>query len=173
MGGYIHTQVRAETVELKAVLDERRTQLSDLRRHLDRESTKNGVLEAEVQHRAARNGRSDARLRGLEGAFDQVLRGERLIESRAAALEADLAVFSAEHRKFSEEIGLAGARLDRADGALGERESGVADTVRIQDNLPCDLKGYKMGPCSRGNEVILGISCRSIDNERSGSLPRK
>lgn len=125
------------------MLDERRMQLSDLRRHLEKESTKNGMVQAEVEKRTTRNQRGDARLRELEDAFDQVLRDERLIESRAAALEADLAVFASEHRELQENVAVAAARLDRAEGALQERERAVAETRRESDRLDACVRDWR------------------------------
>lgn len=145
------TQVRAESVELKAVLDEGRTQLSDLRRHLEKESSDNGALEAVVRHRASRNGRGEARLRELESAFESVLADERLVvEPRAAGLAADLAAFAAEHRRVRRKVGLAASGLGRAEARLGERELALAGRREASDGLDADVRRLRRAVAERG-----------------------
>lgn len=124
-----YAQVRAESVEVKAVLNERRTQLSDLRQHLEKESTENGNLEAVVQHRHSKNDKGAARLRELELQFTQLLADDNAIASRAAALESDLGVFNQDHRQIREKISLAASQLDRAEATIADRESAISQSL--------------------------------------------
>lgn len=129
-------QVRAESTELKATLDDRRAQLADLRRHLEKESTENGILEAAVQHRASRNERGDVRLREeLESALDHVIQDEEIISSRATAVESDVAAIEEEHRQVQERIRRAASWLNRAAGNLDERERTLAEGQRESARL--------------------------------------
>lgn len=130
-----YAQVRAESVELKSVLDNRRTQLSDLRRHLEKESSENGTLEAVVQHRTSKNAKGDARLRELEREFNQILKDDRVIASRAAALECDLGVFTQEPRRVRELINPATSQLERAEAYLEKRESSLTEGLRESERL--------------------------------------
>ena len=124
-----YAQVRAESVEVKAVLNERRTQLSDLRQHLEKESTENGNLEAVVQHRNCKNDKGAARLRELEVQFSQLLKDDSAVASRAAALESDLGVYNQEHRQAREKISLAASQLDRGEANV------VRESVRSPKSL--------------------------------------
>lgn len=130
-----YAQVRAESVEVKAVLNERRTQLSDLRQHLENESTENGNLEAVVQHRNAKNDKGAARLRELEVQFAQLLKDDSAIASRAAALESDLGVYNQEHRQVRENISLAASQLDRGEANVVERERAISESLKESEIL--------------------------------------
>lgn len=130
-----YAQVRAESVEVKAVLNERRTQLSDLRQHLEKESTENGNLEAVVQHRNSKNDKGAARLRELEVQFSQLLNDDSAIASRAAALESDLGVYNQEHRQVREKISLAASQLDRGEANVAERERAISESLKESERL--------------------------------------
>lgn len=130
-----YAQVRAESVELKAALDDRRTQLSDLRQHLENESSENGILEAAVQHRNSKNNKSEARLAALESEFNRILEDDRLIATRVAALEADLSIFTEEHRCIQEKIILVSSHLDGAEATLSKRERAFAEGLRESERL--------------------------------------
>lgn len=140
-------------MEIKAVLDGRRTQLSDLRRHLEKESSENGTLEAVVHHRTSRNERGGARLRDLEAGFERILRDEQLIASRADALESDLAVFAVEHRRVREKLSLAVSRLERAESGLEERERAHADGRRESNRLGAAVQRWRRKVAER--EALL------------------
>lgn len=146
-------QARAESVELKAVLDDHRTQLSDLRRHLEKESSENGTLEAVVQHRAARNVVGDARLRELEAMFKQVLADEGQIASRAAALESDLVVFTTEHKRIRDKIATAASCLDLAQAGLLRRERALAAAQSESDTLTAAVEAGRRAVADR--EALL------------------
>lgn len=146
-------QARAESVELKAVLDDHRTQLSDLRRHLEKESSENGTLEAVVQHRAARNATGDARLRELEAMFKQVLADEGHIASRAAALESDLAIFATEHARIQEKVATAASWVDLAHANLLQRERTLAAAQSESDRLAAAVEAGRRAVAER--EALL------------------
>lgn len=130
-----YAQVRAESVQLKSVLDDRRTQLSDLRRHLEKESSKSGALEAVVQHRSSKNDKGVARLSALERDFNVIVDDDRVISSRATAFESDLGVITQEHRRIREMVSSVAAQLDRAQAALDERERVLDATARETERL--------------------------------------
>lgn len=130
-----YAQVRAESVELKAVLDGRRTQLSDLRRHLENESSENGTLEAVVQHRGSKNDKGDARLEVLEHEFSKIVKDDKVIAAGAEALESDLGVFAQEHRRVREKTSFARGQLDRVDAELNKREHAIAECMRESERL--------------------------------------
>lgn len=130
-----YAQVRAESVEVKAVLNERRAQLSDLRQHLEKESTENGNLEAVVQHRNSKNDKGAVRLRELEVQFTQLLKDDSVIASRAAALESDLGVYNQEHRQVREKISLAASQLDRVEAKVVERERAISESIKESERL--------------------------------------
>lgn len=130
-----YAQVRAESVELKAVLDGRRTQLSDLRRHLERESSENGTLEAMVQHRSTKNNRGDARLQELENDFTRILKDDQAVASRAATLESDLSVFTVEGRRAREKASLAASQLDTVESFLEIKERALAQGIQESESL--------------------------------------
>lgn len=130
-----YAQVRAESVELKAVLDDRRTQLSDLRRHLENESSENGTLEAVVQHRGSKNDKGDARLETLERDFSEIVKDDKIIAARAEALESDLGVFTQEHRRVREKTSFARGQLGRADAELIKREHAIVEGMRESERL--------------------------------------
>lgn len=135
-----YAQVRAESVEVKAVLNERRTQLSDLRQHLEKESTENGNLEAVVQHRNCKNDKGAARLRELEVQFSQLLKDDSAVASRAAALESDLGVYNQEHRQAREKISLAASQLDRGEANVVERERAISEIFNESERLDAAIQ---------------------------------
>lgn len=135
------------------MLDERRTQLSDLRRHLEKESSENGALEAVVRHRASRNGRGADRLRELDLAFEGVLAGERLLDSRASGLAADLAAFAAEHRRVRRRVGRAAADLGLAERSLRKRERTLALGREESGRLDAGVRRRRLSVAER--EALL------------------
>lgn len=155
-------------MELKAVLDDRRTQLADLRRHLEKESSENGTLEAALQHRASRNDRGDGRFREhLEGKFHRVVEDERLIGSRADALECDLAVFEEEHLRAREKVQGAVSWLNRAAAELEERERALAEAERESAGLVEAVREGRRVVCER--EVLLTVSVGGKPRVRTGT----
>lgn len=130
-----YAQVRAESVQLKIVLDERRTQLSDLRRHLEKESSENGTLEAVVQHRSEKNKKGDTKLAALELDFSVIVGDDRVIASRLAGFESDLAVMTQEYRRAKEQTSFVATQLDRVEAALDQREHTVAAVLRESERL--------------------------------------
>ncbi|CAM9545933.1 unnamed protein product [Hapterophycus canaliculatus] len=153
-----YAQVQEESVELKAVLDDRRMQLADLRRHLEKESSENGTLEAAVQHRISRNERGDARFReDLEAKFDRVVEDEGLIESRADGTESDLAVFEEEHRRVREKVRRAASWLNRAAANLEERERSLAEGER---------KSARLVEVVRRGRLVVGERKAMLTSER-------
>lgn len=132
--------MRAESVELKGILDDRRTQLVDLRKHLEKESGDNGTLEAVVQHRSSVNANSDARLSNLESEFSEVLENDRIIAERAATLESDLSVLTEEWRLVGNKTNMISAQLARAEAALEKRKHTFAEGLKESERLSSALQ---------------------------------
>lgn len=127
-------------MELKGILDDRRTQLVDLRKHLEKESGDNGTLEAVVQHRSSVNANSDARLADLESEFSEILENDRIIAERAATLESDLSVLTEECRLVGDKTGMISAQLARAEAALEKRKHTFAEGLKESERLSSALQ---------------------------------
>lgn len=130
-----YAQVRAESAELKTILDDRRTQLSDLRKHLEKESSENGILEAVVQHRSTKNDKGDARLASLNREFSHILDTDKVIESQAQAAESDLRVFTEECKWIREKVNSVVTQLDRAERALQQRKHSLETSEDENERL--------------------------------------
>ena len=127
-------------MKLKAVLDDRRTQLVDLRQHLEKESGDNGILEAVVQHRSSKNEFSDKRLAELEREFCEILENDRIVAVRIAGLESDVGVFTDEYRRIQEKTSVVSSQSTRAEAALEERERAFALGLREGERLSSELQ---------------------------------
>lgn len=159
-----YAQTRAESVILKTLLDERRTQLSDLRRHLEKESSENGTLEAVVQHRNTKNEKGDARLAALERDFALVVENDKIIASGAAAFESDVGVAMQEHRRIREMTSKGTLQLDRAKAALDERERVVTVNVRENERLRAEVE--------RGRKSVEERQCLMRSKQEKAAMAR-
>lgn len=129
------SQVRAESVQLKAILDDRRTQLSDLRKHVDKESSENGTLEAQVQHRCVKNEQGDARLAALDSDFNHIVTDDKVITSKMRGVEADMNMFTQENLLAQEKVSFVLKHLDRAQRTLEQKEGALANILSKIDHL--------------------------------------
>lgn len=134
-----YAQAQADSTHVSADLDAYKTQLLDLRRHLENESAANGDLQAVVEHRTSKNGKGDERLRALQREFALIVEDDKLIASRCSFLASDVELFALEHRNIREKISCAASKLDRAEATLSERERALDESVQKNQRLDVAL----------------------------------
>lgn len=151
-----YAQAKEEAEHLKALVDDRRAQLSDLRKHLEKESGENGTLEAVIQYRNTKNDQGDSRLAILERDFNQIVSTEQAIGNSAVAIEENLVVFTQDSRHLQERTSSITNELDRAEMMIQRKEREMEATARDCERL--------------GDEISKG---RSTVQEREGMLRKK
>lgn len=169
-----YAQTRADSVMLKTMLDERRTQLSDLRRHLEKESSENGTLEAVVQHRNTKNEKGDVRLAALEHDFALVVESDKIIAAKASAFESDMVVAVQEHRRIREMTSKGALQLDCAGAALDERERVFMADLRENERLRAEVergrKDVDKKQCLVRSKQEKAVMARSLAKEAKAEL---
>lgn len=169
-----YAQTRAESVMLKNILSDRRTQLSDLRRHLEKESSENGTLEAMVDARHHKNDKGDARLVRLEREFALVLKDDETIASRGVAFEFNLGAARETTKKAREMTGVGESILDQVKVALDERERGVAlneeEVERLRQEVSKEIQSVQERQCLLRSKQEKASATRSVAEEATAEL---
>lgn len=159
-----YAQTRAESVMLKNILSDRRTQLSDLRRHLEKESSENGTLEAMVDARHHKNDKGDARLARLEREFALVLKDDETIASRVVAFQFNLGAARDTTKAVREMTGVGESMLDQVKAALDGKERAVAQDEKEVERLRQEL--------SRGRQSVQESQCLLRSKQEEAAATR-